>query len=67
MSSLGTEFPKQQERVRKILGLYKEIWPAGMIGAVMIEGVLARADQAAINGDVVTMLQSFEEMKKVEG
>ena len=65
MSSLGEEFPKQQARVREILGHYKEIGPSGMFGAAMIEQTLKRADEAAISGDVIAMIQSYEELKKV--
>lgn len=64
--TLGDEFPKEQARVREVLGYYKEIGPAGMFGAAMIEDVLRRADQAAISGDVVAMLGVFQEMKEIE-
>ena len=67
MSSLGEEFPKQQARVREILGHFKEIGPHGIFGASMIEQVLGRADKATVESDVVAMLRSFEEMKEVEG
>ena len=33
MTTLGEELPKEQARVREILGHYKEIGPAGMFGA----------------------------------
>lgn len=64
--SLGTAFPKMQERVRTILGHYKEIGPAGRFGAVMIEDVLRRADKAAVGGDVIEMLRLYEEMKGIK-
>ena len=67
MASLGEEFPKQQARVRTILGHFRDIGPPGMFGAAMIEQVLQRADQAASGGDVIAMLRSFEEMKEIEG
>lgn len=66
MSSLGEQYPIQQARVREILGYYKEIGPAGMFGAAMIEDLLQRADQAAISGDLVAMIRCYEEMKEVE-
>lgn len=62
MSSLGIEFPKEQARVRELLGAYKLI-PTGAFGAAMIEQVLKRADEAAISGDVVAILRSYEELK----
>lgn len=67
MSSVGMEFPKEQARVRELLTQYKAIGPAGMFGAAMIEQALQRADQAAISGDVVAILRSFEELKGWEG
>ena len=63
MSSLGEEYPVQQARCRELLSAYKEIGPSGAFGHIMIEQVLQRADEAAISGDLVAMIQSFEEMK----
>jgi hypothetical protein len=64
MSTLGDEFPLQQKRCRELLGEYKAL-PNGVgtFGALMIEQVLQRADAAAVSGDVVAMLRSFQEMK----
>ena len=64
-TSVGEEFPKEQARVRELLGLYKTI-PTGMFGAVMIEQVLRRADAAAISGDPIAILRSYEELKGCE-
>lgn len=66
MTTLGDEFPKEQARVREVLGYYKEIGPAGMFGAAMIEDVLRRADVAAMSGDVIGMIRVFQEMKAIE-
>lgn len=63
MSTLGEAFPREQARVRELLGVYKSIGPAGIFGAVMLEQVLQRADQAAVSGDAIAMLRSFEELK----
>lgn len=63
MSSLGEEYPLQQARCRELLEAYTEIGPAGAFGHLMIFQVLERADRAAISGDLVAMLRSFEEMK----
>lgn len=65
MASLGEELPREQARVRKVLGHYKEIGPAGMLGAMMIEQALQRADQAVVSGDVVGMIRSYEELKEI--
>lgn len=62
MSSVGEEFPKEQERVRELLSVYKTI-PTGGFGAAMIEQVLKRADEAAISGDAIAILRAYEELK----
>ncbi len=66
MSTLGDEFPKEQARVREVLGYYKEIGPAGMFGAMVIEQTLRKADEAALSGDIVQMLAAFQEMKEIK-
>lgn len=65
MSSLGTEFPKEQKRVRELLEIYKEI-PTGAFGAMMIKQALDEAEEAAISGDVVRMLKAYERLKGCE-
>jgi len=66
MASLGEEYPKEQARVREVLGVYKEIGPAGAFGAMNIEQTLREADEAALSGDLPRMIAAFEEMKLVE-
>ena len=66
MGSLGEDFPKQQERCRTLLGLYREIGPPGAFGAACIEDVLRRADRAAMSGDVVEMIRVFQEMEELK-
>lgn len=63
-SSIGEDFPKEQARVRELLGVYKSIGPAGAFGAAMIERTLQRAEQAAISGDIVAVLRSYKELKE---
>ena len=66
MSSLGTEFPKQQARCRELLLVYQEIGPSGAFGLEFIKGVLERADQAASEQDVIKMIRSWDEMKNCQ-
>jgi hypothetical protein len=61
-SSVGEDFPKQQARVRELLEGYREI-PTGGFGAAILEEILRRADRAAISGDVVAILRSYDELK----
>lgn len=65
--SVGEAFPLEQARCRELLKEYRELPNgAGWFGAAMIEQALQRADQAAISGDVVQILQSYEELKNLE-
>lgn len=66
MGSLGEEFPKEQARVRQILGIYKEIGPAGRLGAALIEQALRKADEAAISGSILAMLLAYDELKAIK-
>lgn len=66
MDNLAEQYPKEQARVREVLGMYREIGPAGMFGAAMIEQTLREADAAAASGDVIAMLRSFQAMKEVK-
>lgn len=63
MSSVGEDFPRQQQRVRELREEYVQIGRAGALGLVMIDQVLARAERAAMSGDVLQILQSYEELR----
>jgi len=63
MSTLGDDFPKEQERLRELLEQYKAIGPAGTFGYHMIHAVLTEADEAAISGDLPRMVRSYSAMK----
>lgn len=65
MSTLGDDLPKEQARVRTVLGHYKEIGPAGAFGAAMIEWSLRKADKAIISGDVGEMLAAYVELNEI--
>ncbi len=64
--SLADALPQEMARVREVLGLYKQIGPAGMFGAAMIEQDLREADQAVMSGDIVRMLRAYEALKEIE-
>lgn len=66
MSSVGEKFPVEQARVRELLDYYKALGYAGTFGALAIEEVLQRADSAAISGDPVAILRSYEELRGCE-
>ena len=66
METLGEALPKEMARVREVLGHYKEIGPAGMFGAMMIENSLREADQAVVSGDLVAMIAAYKDLKEIE-
>ncbi len=63
MSSVGEDFPKQQERVRHLKELYIDLPDGvGAFGAAHIEQVLQRATVAQSSGDVIQVLRSYQEL-----
>ena len=64
MSTLGDDYPKEQERLRKLIQVYTDLGPVGTFGKVMIEDVLRRADRAAIEGDLTSMISVYQEMRE---
>lgn len=66
METLGEALPKEQARVREVLGHYKEIGPAGAFGAAMIEQSLQQADRAVMSGDVVAMMAAYKDLQEIK-
>lgn len=66
MDTLGDKLPEEMARVRAVLGYYKEIGPAGMFGAAMIEQSLRAADKAVMSGDLVAMISAYQDLKEIE-
>lgn len=66
-TTVGDAFPKEQARLRELILTYRAL-PGGVgtIGALLIEGVLQRADEAAMSGDIIAILRSYEEMRGCE-
>lgn len=64
--SLGEQYPKEQARCREALEIYKSLGPLGMFGAANIEMTLQKADKAVISGDLVAMIEAFQEMQEVK-
>lgn len=64
MTSVGEDFPIQQQRVRTIQQHAREIGPAGGFLVAMCEQALQRADRAAISGDPVAILASYQELSE---
>jgi len=62
--SVGEAFPQEQARVRELLVVYRELpLHAGAFGAMMLEGVLRRADEAIASGDIIAILRAYKELR----
>ncbi len=62
--TLGTALPKEMTRVRDVvIPPYIEIGPAGAIALAMMRASLDRAQKALAEGDVVAMMQAYEDLK----
>lgn len=68
MESLGTALPKEQARVRELIGMYRDpmLNGSGNLAAMLMEQALRNADQAVMSGDVVAMMRCYEELKGFE-
>lgn len=63
-TTLGDALPKEQARVRALVNEYRALeGGAGLPAALMMEQSLARAERAAMSGDVVQMLGAFQELQ----
>ena len=65
-TSVGTQFPIEQMRCREALKAYQEIGPAGAFGCAVIEDILARAEKAMADGELLEILSVFKEMQDVK-
>jgi hypothetical protein len=66
MTTIGEDMPKQQARVREVLGHYREIGPAGAFGAAMIEQALRDADAALASGDIVRIIAAYQALVEIK-
>ena len=60
--SVGEALPSQQARCRGILENAVEIGHPGLFLAAMLRVSLARAERAAVSGDVVEMIEAFQDL-----
>jgi hypothetical protein len=65
MDSLGDALPKEQARVRELIRQYRDpkLGGCGELAARMMEASLQIADKAVMSGDVVRMIQAYEDLK----
>lgn len=64
METLGAELPKEMARVRDhLMPIYQSIGPAGGFALAMMHQSLDLAAKAMAEGDTVTMLRAYQELK----
>lgn len=51
-------------RNRELLAMYKEIGPAGVFGATMIQVDITNGETAIAENDVVAMLRCYNDLKE---
>ena len=65
MSSVGEEIQKEIKRVRdEVMPAYQEIGPAGMFALGQMRQSLDYATKALAEGDVVSILRAYEDLKE---
>ena len=62
--TLAEALPREQERCRRLLGLYQSIGPAGAFATAMIRLSLDQAERAAASGDVVAMIRAYKDLSQ---
>lgn len=64
MNSLGEQLPREIARVRdEVLPAYLEIGLPGQFAVMMMRKALDNASEAMISGDVVAIIQAYEDLK----
>jgi len=68
ITTLADALPKEIERVREIIKEYEDpmLEGAGTFAAAMMKGSISLAEKAIMQGDVVSMLQCYNELKGYE-
>lgn len=65
MTSVGEDFPRQEERVRKLWGAYVKMGSKGEAAAGALEEALRKAAKAQSSGDVVQILAAYGELTEI--
>jgi hypothetical protein len=64
LKSLGDELPKEMARVREVKRVYESLaGGSGLLAAGLMEASLQAADKAVISGDVVAMIQCYQDLQ----
>lgn len=60
--TLGEALPLEQQRVRELIPLYAAI-PTGGFAIAMMQQALTNAERAVASGDILAIMQAYEELK----
>lgn len=63
--SLAEALPREIERVQELLPMYEGV-PMGFIAASMMRASIKAAHVAMVSGDVIAMIQCYEDLKGYE-
>lgn len=64
IKTLSIELPKEMARVgREVMPAYQEIGVSGAFALTWMQAALDKATKATAEGDVVAMMQAYEELK----
>jgi hypothetical protein len=63
MTTLAESLPREQARVRALIGMYREIGPSGTFAIMMMEQALSRAEKAAAEGDIAAMIRAQKDLE----
>jgi molybdopterin converting factor small subunit len=61
--SLADALLSEQKRVRELIPIYQPIGPAGGFAIAMMNRALEDAERAVMDGDVVQMIASLEDLR----
>ena len=63
MDTLGDALPREQARVRELIGIYRSIGPSGAFAVAGMEADLREADAAVMEQDLPRMIRVYESLK----
>lgn len=66
VTTVGDDFPRQQERVRQCLQNGLEIGPVGVFYVAVCKEALKQAELAMASGDITRILAAYQELKDIK-
>ncbi len=67
MTSIGEDFPRQVERLRRLIDEYRVLeGGVGLVGAAIMDEVLKRAAEAQSSGDIILIMRAYADLRECE-